>query len=219
MNASTRPCRPLLAVALTGMFASTLLPPAAAATQTTRAEDEAVAACEQAARRSLSPKTARAAEVTFKTAPALRPGLSNERQIVLSGEGRWRSAEGLRNVTYTCNVDRRTFEATGLVIRDTAPGGSKPARVRKPAEPDLSQLSLASCESSAVQALQRRWPSVSDIRFDSDTRSFRQESVDHAALRGRGRALPVKDAPDTFFGFVCEIDPKDGWVLKTRVTE
>ena len=219
MNASTYPARPLLAVVLTGLFASTSALPAFAATETTRAEDEAVAACEQAARRSLATKKVRVAEVTFKTAPALRPGLSNERQIVLSGEGRWRAAEGLRNVSYTCNVDRRTFETTGLVIKDTGAEGGKPAPVRKPAEPDLGQLSLASCESSAVQALQQRWPSVSEIRFDSDTRSYRQESVDHAALRGRGRAMPAKGSPDTFFGFVCEIDPKDGWVLKTRVTE
>ena len=193
--------------------------PASAATPTTTAEEEAVAACEQAARRALLPKAARAADVTFKTAPVLRPGLSNERQIVLSGEGRWRAAEGPRNVTYTCNVDRRTFETTGLVIKDSAPVVASAAPPRRSAEPDLSQLSLAACESSAVRALQRRWPSVSEIRFDSDTRSYRQESLDHAALRGRGRAQPAKGSPDTFFGFVCEIDPKDGWVLKTRVTE
>lgn len=220
MNTRLHLIRLALFAASTALGSATLAPWASAATaETTTAETEAVAACEQAARRALVPRTAQAAEVTFKTAPVLRPGLSNSRQIVLSGEGRWRAAEGIRNVTYTCNVDRRTFETTGVVIKDTTPVAARAAPARKPAEPDLSQLSLASCESSAVQALQQRWPGVSEIRFDNDTRSYRQESVDRAALRGRGRAQPAKGAPDTFFGFVCEVDPKDGWVLKTRVTE
>ena len=77
---------------------------------------------------------------------------------------------------------------------------------------------MASCESSAVQALQRRWPRVSQISFDSATRSFRQDSADHAVLQGRSRALPNAGAPSTFFGFECEIDPLDGQVLRTRVS-
>jgi hypothetical protein len=77
---------------------------------------------------------------------------------------------------------------------------------------------MASCESSAVQALQKRWPRVTQINFDSDTRSFRQDSADRAVLHGRGRALPSVGAPSTLFGFDCEIDPHDGQVLTTRIS-
>ena len=212
------PSLPRFALAATGgLLALLSCAGAQAARSVTTAGEEAVAACEQSARRGLVAKGAPAAELTFNSAPAVQVSLTNERQIVLTGEGRWRAVEGMRNVRFTCTVDRRTFETVGLVIRDSAPAVAATAP-RRPAEPDLSNLSMASCESSAVQALQKRWPSVSQISFDSATRSFRQESLERAELRGRGRALPAQGAPSTFFGFECEIDPQDGRVLRTRVS-
>lgn len=212
--------RPALLAALSCALALSLSLPAraAAGVATATAEDEAVAACEQAARRTLAAKATQPADVTFKAAPTVQPALPSDTQLVLSGEGRWRAAGGVRDIRFTCYVDRRTFETVGMVLRDTTPVAAKAAPARKPAEPDLSHLSMASCESSAVQALQRRWPRVSQISFDSDTRSFRQDSLDRAVLHGRGRALPTLDAPSTFFGFECEIDPQDGQVLRTRVS-
>jgi hypothetical protein len=202
-----------------GAIALSLAIPAHAATGTSTAEDEAVAACEQSARRSLSTKATQPADVTFKAAPTVQPALPSDTQIVLSGEGRLRAADGARIVRFTCYVDRQTLETVGLVTRDVTPSTAKPAAPKKPSdEPDLSHLSMASCESSAVQALQKRWPRVTQITFDSDTRSFRQDSADRAVLRGRGRALPSLDAPSTFFGFECEIDPHDGQVLRTKVS-
>jgi len=182
------------------------------------AEGEAAAACEQSARRTLATKVTEPADITFKSAPTAQPAQPGDTQLVLNGEGRWHSADGFRNVRFTCYIDRSTLETVGVVLRDATPVVAKPAPVRKPAEPDLSHLSMASCESSAVQALQKRWPRVSQITFDSDTRSFRQDSIDRAVLHGRGRALPNLGAPSTFFGFECEIDPHDGQVLRTRVS-
>jgi hypothetical protein len=107
----------------------------------------------------------------------------------------------------------------GLVLRDAISVAARPeAPARPPAEPDLSFLSPAACESSAVLALKQRWPRVSQISFDPETRSFSQDSDRSAALHGRGRALPAPDAPATLFGFDCEIDPRDGRVLATRVS-
>jgi hypothetical protein len=196
-----------------------MLPAEARAAAVATAEDEATAACEQSARRTLATKATQPADVTFKSAPTVQPTLSNDTQIVLSGEGRWRAADGARTVRFTCYVDRQTLEAVGMVMRDATPVAAKaPAPKKPPSEPDLSHLSMASCESSAVQALQRRWPRVTQITFDSDTRRFQQDSADRAVLHGRGRALPNAGAPSTFFGFECEIDPHDGQVLRTRVS-
>ena len=39
-----------------------------------------------------------------------------------------------------------------------------------------------------------------------------------AELHGRGRALPSPSAPPTFFGFDCELDPRDGRVLRTNLS-
>lgn len=181
-------------------------------------EDEAAAACEQSARRTLATRVTQPADVTFKAAPTAQPAQPGDTQLILNGEGRWRSADGFRNVRFTCYVDRDTLETVGMVLRDATPAAAKPAPAKKPAEPDLSHLSMASCESSAVQALQKRWPRVTQVTFDTDTRSFQQDSTDRAVLHGRGRALPAVGAPSTFFGFDCEIDPHDGQVLRTRIS-
>jgi hypothetical protein len=178
---------------------------------------EAVAACEQAARQSLGPP-AHSAEITFSPPPTVQEGLSNDNQVVLRGAGRWRGASGLRSFTYSCNVDLRTAKAVGLVIRDAVPVAAAAAPARMPAEPDLTALSPAACESSAVQALKRRWPQVAQIRFDSATRSFQQKTPSRAELHGHGRALPVPEAQSTHFGFECEIDTRDGRVVGMRIS-
>ena len=214
-------------LAATSVFLSSLAAPALAAATpadapaamtTVKSADEAIAACEQSARRSLATKSTQPADISFKSAPTVQPALPSDTQIVLSGEGRWRAADGAHVVRFTCYVDKQSFETVGLVMKDATPAAPKPLPAKKPAEPDISHLSIASCESGAVQALQKRWPRVSQITFDSETRNFRQDSVDHGVLQGRGRALPNAGAPSTFFGFECEIDPHDGQVLRTRIS-
>jgi len=178
---------------------------------------EAAAACERAARQSLATQGTPVADLKFIGTPALQPGLSNENQVVLQGAGSWRAAGGQRSFDYSCNVDLRTPEAVGVVIRDTTPATeSAPARARR--EPDLSFVSPAACESSAAAALKQLWPRVSQISFDSSTRSLSQESASKAELHGHGRALPSPGSPSTHFGFDCEIDPRDGRILGTRVS-
>jgi len=181
-----------------------------------RAED-ATSACERKVRQSLSAQVVNP-EVTFNAAPAVQPSLSGDGQVVLQGEGRWRAADGARKFNYSCNVDVRTAEVFGLVMRDSRPAAAPPPPAPRPAEPDLSHLSLAACESSVVQALKQRWPLVSQISFDSDTRRYGQETSVRAELHGRGRALPAQGAPSTLFGFDCAIDPRDGQVLGTRLS-
>jgi len=178
----------------------------------------AAEACERAARQALAGNTLHPVEVTFNAAPTVQPNLSSDSQIVLRGVARWRGASGVRSISYNCNVDLRTFEAVGLVMRDSTPIASEAAPARAPAEPDLSELSPAACESSAVSALKQRWPRVSQISFDIATRSFRQQSASRAELHGSGRAVPAPHSPSTFFGFDCEIDPRDGRVLRTSLS-
>lgn len=178
---------------------------------------EAVAACERAARQALPAPASQVGDVVFNASPSAQASLSNESQIVLVGGGRWRGPGGARTFTYSCNVDPRAPESVGLVLRDSTPAAS-PAAAPAPLEPDLSRLSPASCESSAVRALQERWPGVSKITFDGATRSFRQHSASSAELHGSGRALPAPGANPTFFEFDCSIDPRDGRVVRTSVS-
>jgi hypothetical protein len=125
----------------------------------------------------------------------------------------------VRTFTYTCNVDVKSGEAVGVVMRDTRPQpAAKAPPPRRPAEPDLSELSPAACESGAVAALKARWPRVSQITFDVRTRVFQQPSASSALLHGSGQALPSVDATTRVFGFDCEIDPRDGRVLRVSIS-
>jgi hypothetical protein len=178
---------------------------------------EAVSACEQAARQSLGPQ-AQLADLTFSPPPTIQEGLSSDSQVVLRGAGRWRTAGGARSFTYSCNVDVRTAKAVGMVIRDVAPVAAAAAPARMPTEPDLSALSPTACESSAVQALKKRWPRIGQIRFDDATRRFAQKTPSRAELHGTGRALPEPEAQPTLFGFECEIDTRDGRVVGMRIS-
>jgi len=199
-------------------FAAVTAPAQVPADKALAVNPDAVAACERSAREALGSHGIAATDVTFTASPTVDKGLSNESQAVLRGSGRARGAHGARTFDYSCNVDLRTSEAVGLVLRDTIVLAAKKEPARAPAEPDLSHLSPAACESSAVQALKQRWPRVSQITFDAETRTFAQESAEQAALHGRGRALPAPDVPPTLFGFDCTIDPRDGRVLATRLS-
>lgn len=211
----TTPTR--LAFAFTG--ALMLLPCAQAQAPGTRlaASAEAVAACELAAEQSLASKGALPAELKFNGPPSALPDRSGDGQIVLRGAGSWRAAGGVRRFEYSCNVDPRTPEAVGLVLRDTTPAATQ-AKPAQALEPDLRHLSPGACEASVAAVLQKRWPRVSEIRLDSGARSLVQSSPTKAELHGQGRALPVQGSPYTVFGFDCEIDPRDGRVLGTRVS-
>ena len=219
--ASSPVTRSALSIVLSAVASSLVSLPLAAGAQviagkSVRAED-ATTACERKVRQSLSAQTANP-EVTFNATPAMQPSLSGDGQVVLQGEGRWRAADGARKFDYSCNVDVRTAEVFGLVMRASRPAAAPPPPAPRPAEPDLSNLSLAACESSVAQALKQRWPLVSQISFDSGTRRYGQETSVRAELHGRGRALPAQGSPSTLFGFDCAIDPRDGQVLGTRLT-
>jgi hypothetical protein len=186
---------------------------------------EAVAACERAARQSLAPQPVLVSasappppELRFTGTPAVQAGLSNENQVVLQGGVSARNASGMRTYTYSCNVDLRSPESVGLVLRDTTPVGAENRAPRVALEPDLNNLSPAVCESSAAAALKSRWPRVSQISFDGNTRRVVQQSASQAELRGQGRAQPAPGAPYAHFGFQCEIDSRNGRVLSTRIS-
>ena len=177
-----------------------------------------VAACERAARQTFGAQAPHDLEVTLGV-PSMQPGLAGDGQVVLRGSGRWRGAGAVHTFSYTCNVDRGTSEALGFVMRDSTPAVAEVAApTRASLEPDLSELSPAACESSAVVALQQRWPRVSKITFDSATRSLRQESASRAEFHGSGLALPAPGSPTTVFEFDCAIDPRDGRVLRTNLS-
>lgn len=182
------------------------------------ASPEAVAACERAARQALVAQLPSAAEPAFNGPTTVQQSLSSDSQLVLRGSARWKGTTGVQDFNYSCNVDPRTARVAGVVMRDAAVDAAAVVTARAPAEPDLSHLSPAACETSAAEALKKQWPGVSQISFDSATRRFLQSSAAKAELHGHGRALPAPGSPSTHFGFECAIDPRDGRLLGTRVS-
>lgn len=179
---------------------------------------EALAQCERAVRQSLQPQPGTAGDVRFSAAPPLPRVPADGRQIVLQGEGQWREATALRKFKYSCNFDPRSGQAVGVVIRQSAPPLAAQAEPKPIEDPDLSHLSPSACESGAAVALQRRWPRVSQITFDTETRSLTQQSASRAELHGQGRARPAPESPVlVHFGFDCTIDPRDGRVIGMRL--
>lgn len=176
-----------------------------------------VLACERAARQLLASKGALSAEVSFAAAPTVAPGSAGDTHLVLRGGGSYRSTEGLRTFSYNCNVDAATSESVGMVMRDTTPVSSKGKAATPVREPDLTHLSPAVCESAVAAALKKRSLRVSEISFESATRTIKQTSASTAELRGRGRALPVPGSPYSHFGFECEFDTRDGRLLSSRL--
>jgi len=189
---------------------------AAAAPST--AGGEALAQCERAVRQALQPQSGTAGDVRFSATPPLPRVPADGSQIVLQGEGQWRDAAALRKFKYSCNIDPRSGQAVGVVIRQAAPPLAAQAEPKPIEDPDLSHLSPSACESGAAVALQRRWPRVSQITFDAETRSLTQQSASRAELHGQGRARPAPESPVlVHFGFDCTIDPRDGRVIGMRL--
>jgi len=178
----------------------------------------AVEACERSARKAVPASAREPVEVTFTGTPSLLPDRTGDGLAVLRGTGRWRAPTGPRTFAYSCNLDPRTSEAVGLVLRDTTPAAAPPPPPKAPVEPDLSQLSPEACESSAVGALRQRWPFMTQITFDPTTRTYRQGSGASASLHGSVQGMPTRESPLRVFGFECEVDPRDGRVLRIGIS-
>ena len=216
--ARTRPLR-RGAVAV-GLLALAAQVPSPAGAQSATVGTEELARCERAVRQALLPNgAAAAAELRFAAAPAVQRQLPDEGRIVLQGEGKWRDAGAVRTFRYSCNIDAQGGDAVGVVIRQLSPAPDAAATAPTVLEPDLSHLSPAACESSAAAALKRRWPQVSQISFDVETRRLTQQSASRAELQGQGRAQASPGSPAlVHFGFECTVDPRDGRVVGMRLS-
>ena len=184
----------------------------------------AVQACEQAVRSTLRSSRGAAAEVSFNAPPASLPGTAELGDLMLRGAGRARSDGNVRTFTYSCNYDTAAGNVSGVVLRDAAAtgdrAGTRPAAPVSTVEPDLSQISPASCESAAAAALKKRWPNVGRIAFNADTRSLQQDSAGTAMLAGQGTAQPqLGDELSSHFTYQCSLDARTGRVLALRLVD
>lgn len=178
----------------------------------------AVVACERAALDTLRDTRGTAATSSFTAAPTLAPGAADSAELTLRGSGQSRTASGVRPFSYSCTFDTGTKAVTGLVLRDAAIAGPVPAAARS-IEPDLSQISPTACESAAASSMKRRWPGVTNIQFNADTRRLNQQEGGNASLRGQGTAAPSLREPITHFAYDCTVDPRNGRIVGVRIVD
>jgi hypothetical protein len=178
---------------------------------------EGAAACERAAQQTLRDTRGANAAASFSAPPTALPGAADAGQITWRGAGQVRTATGLRPFSYSCNYDTQNAAVTGVVLRDTG----APERTPQPrsVEPDLSHVSPVACESAAASALKTRWPNVTQVSFNADTRQLSQDTSGTAHLRGQGSARPSLREPATYFGYDCQIDARNGRVLGLRIAD
>ncbi len=210
----------LTAVLLTTLAAASSAAPAAkpaAAASMPAGRGAAATACERAAQDTLRDTRGAAVSASFDATPALVPGAADAIEVTLRGTGQARAANASWRFSYSCTYDSRASTVAGMVVRDAAPA-ERAATVRA-AEPDLSLISPAACESAAASALKRRWPGVAHIIFNNDTRQLSQQSGSSASLRGQGTATPTLQDPATHFGYDCAIDPRSGRVVGLRLVD
>ena len=210
----------LTAVLLTTLAAASSAAPAAkpaAAASMPAGRGAAATACERAAQDTLRDTRGAAVSASFDAAPSVVPGAADALEVTLRGAGHARAPSGTWRFSYSCTYDSRAGTVAGMVVRDAAPA-ERAAAVRA-AEPDLSLISPAACESAAAGALKRRWPGVAHIIFNNDTRQLSQQSGSSASLRGQGTATPTLQDPATHFGYDCAIDPRSGRVIGLRLVD
>ena len=175
----------------------------------------AAAACERAVQSTLRETRGASAAPTFSAAPSVVPGAVDAAEITLRGAGQVRTGTGARPFSYSCNYDIATAAVSGVVVRDSAAAATAtPARA---VEPDLSHVSPTACESAAAAALKRRWPGVTQINFNPDTRQLSQDADGVASLRGQGSATPTVRDPEVHFSYDCAIDARNGRVMRVAI--
>ena len=187
----------------------------------TGARDAGLAqACEKSAAETVRGSRGALADVSFDAQNAR--AVANEG--ALRGIGRYRSnpSAAWRSFSYTCSVDTRNNAASGVVIRDGSATAEPVTRMQHQTatavvDPDLSALSPEACESSAANALKQRWPGLSQISFDGQSRRIETSAGTDSVLSGRGSAVPTPGAPATFFGYRCSVDVRSGRVTGTRI--
>lgn len=157
-----------------------------------------------------------AQEVQFVAARrVLTPATDDETSV--RGEGRYRSAAGASvPFTYSCAYNAKTDSASGALFRDAGPPRAAP---EKPAEPDLTNLSPAACESAAAGSLKVRHPRVGRIVFDADTRSVQPGENGTVRLLGRGAVQRAEGMNTVPFSYRCEVQPRNGGVVDIQTSD
>ncbi len=202
---------------ITVLFGISLLPGLAwcqAQPQTESAK--AVERCETAVAETVKRMRGPAAqELQFSPAKRnLAPGQEDETSV--RGEGRYSSrSNGSYPFTYSCAYNAKAGTTSGVMFRET---GSGLAKAEPAWQPDLSLLSPAACEGASAADLKQKFPRVTRIAFDSDSRQLAPAADDLTMLAGQGAVQRAPGMQAEPFTYRCEINARNGQIVSVQTT-
>lgn len=203
-----------VALAVLGLAAHGAAAPAAGAAESARAVER----CEASVVDTLRQLHGRAEGVQFL--PAQRaPALDDEADVAVKGSGRYRRGNGSSTFTYSCTYNLKTAAASGVVLREAAPGNA--AAVPEAAwQPDLSRVSPEACESAVARLLKDKHPRVANIVIDPGTRRLEPGAEDARALRlvGLGAVQRAPGMNAVPFSYECDFDARRGQLVGVRTS-
>lgn len=177
--------------------------PEAAAAAREHGRADAVVECESAVNDSLRQLRGRGVQgVQFTTDAQLAD--ADAGRIDVKGAGRYRlAAAAAVDFRYSCVFDRRSGQASGVVLHDAPAGGAAPLPVWRA---DLSRISAAACESAVADRLQRAYARASGITFDGGDRRLEPAGGDRSALVGTGHVVRAPGMAPAWFHYRCQFD-------------
>jgi hypothetical protein len=167
------------------------------------ARTDGVVECESAVNDSLRQLRGRGVQgVQFTTDAQLAD--ADAGRIDVKGAGRYRlGAAAAVDFRYSCVFDRRSGQASGVVLHDAPAGGAAPLPVWRA---DLSRISAAACESAVADRLQRAYARASGITFDGGDRRLEPAGGDRSALVGTGHVVRAPGMAPAWFHYRCQFD-------------
>lgn len=175
--------------------------PVAAQAQTVKSAAEA---CEEAVGRTVNRVRGRdAQQVQYITAKRVLTELSDSETFV-KGEGRYSQRGGVVPFTYSCAVDVKSGQASGVVFRERDNTG--PSVAQTPLA-GLASLDPAACESAAARSLTEKNPRADRIVFNPNVRKLSAVGDARTGLDGEGALVRAPGMNAERFTYSCVYSP------------
>lgn len=202
------PVRPITAAA-----ALCVLCISAAQSQTIKSVAES---CEEAVGRTVNRLRGRdAQQVQFITAKRVLTELSDNETFV-KGEGRYRQRGGAVPFSYSCAVDVKSGQASGVVFRETISTGPNVAQTPLAG---LATLDPAACESATARSLTEKHPRADRIVFNSNVRTLSSAGDARTGLEGEGALVRAPGMNAERFTYRCVYTPNGNRVDTVQTSD
>lgn len=161
-------------------------------------------ACEEAVGRTVNRVRGRdAQQVQFVTAKRVLTELSDSETFV-KGEGRYSRRGGVVPFSYSCAVEVKSGQASGVVFRETGDGATSIAQTPLAG---IASLDPTTCESAAARAITDKHPRAERIVFNPDMRKLRAVGDARTGLEGEGAMARAPGMYAERFTYSCVYNP------------